>query len=539
MERKPQSPEGENRRSSIESIVGSLLSLAFVVVIGLPLIARIAGFSTSEKTAEKRMLSPQPAVPRTLNALRQFPAAFELYWNDQFPSRAFFVRLHSWLNVFALRTSPSSEILLGRDQWLFYTGNDNLEELRGQLTWTESQLRTFARRLQERERFVEELGGRYLLVFVPGKQSVYASMLPRWARKRAAETRLDQLCSYLEANTDLDYINLSKPLAPSPGGEPTFFRTDTHWTEEGAMRAYQSMMRRIQDWYPGTRMFDAEEMNWSDPIPYSGDLAKMIMLESELKDWRTPVTVEGEKNLTRRELGTGHHDVIGRGVFREVDGADPEAPSLFVFHDSYMGFQYGYMPMTFSQSWWKWQPNFDCRAIANRRPDIVLHEMAERFMIEGLAENPPEISAEYAALKDAYDRSDAAILELSPSSGFDAVTVGQQAEIESDVEGLAVHASGRDPTLFLPKIELPVGSRPVVRISLTSPVATTFRLYYWEKGNNQLFESSRYIGIGKNDIFLPLETIILNGRIRLDPGEIVGTYVLHRIDVKLVEMPAE
>jgi hypothetical protein len=99
----------------------------------------------------------------------------------------------------------------------------------------------------------------------------------------------------------------------------------------------------------------------------------------------------------------------------------------------------------------------------------------------------------------------------------------------------AIHyeSAGDDPTIVLPKIELPK-SLIKIKIDITSPVKTFVQLYYKTKlfsGYHENQSVRTAVADGRQTIILTIPVFNLFGRLRLDVGSHPGKYVIHSIDI--------
>ncbi len=524
--------ESSTTTSRTEWVMGILLVLFFLFVLVAPGIGSLTGWGQAVSSAEQRVLAPPPRLPRHLGELRAFRTALDRYWADHFGFREWCVQAYSRLMVLGLRTSSSVQVMLGRDGWLFYTGDGNVEDLRGATRIPAPELAAYALRLEERRAFVESQGGRYLLMIVPEKASVYADGLPYWAQTRRGPGRLDQIVDYLRAHTRVDVLDLRASLAAARETGRLYFQTDTHWTDRGAFVAYQALMACLRGWRPELQAID--DIGWRDAGWYEGDLARLLLLQHRLREPQELLALRQPVVLTSQELMASRPEMIGRGRFQLIESTHTNAPTLFVMHDSYMNFLAPYLPGAFSRTWFKWQPAFDEQAIRNLKPDFVVHEVAERFLMSSLRENPPGISTEQEALRAAFAASTDVRLAVTNAAAMAWVRRGAQVHFVEAPEGMDWVAEGPDPYVFLPAIAGASAGIPVVRVAMTSGVHTECSFLYMVEKQCAFLCTGRYLSEGFNEIYIPLTGGRVVGEIRFDPAETSGTYRLHALEIRMI-----
>jgi hypothetical protein len=273
---------------------------------------------------------------------------------------------------------------VGRDGWLFLTGGTNrvLDRYRGGLRhWL--LLRSWVRLIRTRARRAERLGIRCLHVIVPEKLSVYDDKTDglRYAPARASTRRLARSLARHPA-----YLDLLAPLRAARNGPvPLYLRTDTHWTAQGCLLAYREIMRALGAIPPadiGTRPGTVSDqlMDLGEKLPERPrERVERFMLQRDAKRVETGAYLAAYEAQGRdREVHVGAH-VIYRN---EAPTADPRR--LVLFGDSCAHFDpfllTGLLAESFHEVHFVWSSSLDWAYIERVRPDILLFELAERFL---------------------------------------------------------------------------------------------------------------------------------------------------------------
>jgi alginate O-acetyltransferase complex protein AlgJ len=273
---------------------------------------------------------------------------------------------------------------VGRDGWLFLTGGTNrvLDRYRGGLRhWL--LLRGWVRLIRARARRADSLGIRCLHVIVPEKLSVYDDKTDglRYAPAKASTRRLARYLARHPA-----YLDLLAPLRAARNGPvPLYLRTDTHWTAQGCLLAYREIMRALGAIPPadiGTRpgIVSDQLMDLGEKLPERPrERVERFMLQRDAKRVETGSYLAAYEAQGRdREVHVGAH-VIYRN---EVPTADPRR--LVLFGDSCAHFDpfllTGLLAESFHEVHFVWSSSLDWTYIERVRPDILLFELAERFL---------------------------------------------------------------------------------------------------------------------------------------------------------------
>ena len=180
------------------------------------------------------------------------------YLADHFALRQQMVTLWSRLNAL-LGSSTDEQVLLGTDGWLYYS--PSLPDYLGEHL-EDTELEQIARNLAGLQKQCEESGRRFLFTMAPNKNSLYPEHMPAWAENRHEESNISRLKPLLE-QYGVCYADLFAPDLP-------YYRTDTHWTAEGAARGADAILTALgRESAYGERRFTTEGI-------HKGDLYEML-----------------------------------------------------------------------------------------------------------------------------------------------------------------------------------------------------------------------------------------------------------------------
>lgn len=281
-------------------------------------------------------------------------------------------------------SSGKESVHVGRDGWLFLIGGTNrvLDRYRGGLRhWL--LLRSWARLIRARARRADRFGIRCLHVIVPEKLSVYDDRTDglRYDPTKASTRRLARRLARHPA-----YCDLLAPLrAARDGPVPLYLRTDTHWTMQGCLLAYREIMRALGAIPPAD--IGARPTIVSDELMDLGEKLRerprerieRVMLQRDSRRVETgPLLAAYEAEGRDREVHVGAH-VVYRN---DAPTADPRR--LVLFGDSCAHFDpfmlTGLLAESFCEVHFVWSSALDWPYIERVRPDILLFEVAERFL---------------------------------------------------------------------------------------------------------------------------------------------------------------
>lgn len=356
---------------------------AFLLMLLVPLTGQLAGWNNQIQLLERRELAALPSPPRTRDALQAWPQQLDRYLVDHAGFRSALVFAGSYIETGLFRRSTSDEVVLGTDGWLFYTGNKTLEQMRGTDLFTPTALDRWIDAMETQRDWLATRHIPLLIVVVPNKERVYHEHLPASAGALAPITRLTQIERRLvERQSTLQLLDLSDALIAAKADGQMYARRDTHWSGLGAFVGYLEIMRRLQALLPELDPLRPEQMD-AVAITYPAhdlDLLRMLGLgfagTGETLDY--PLLHGTPEWTTTREDSS----VDGKRRVR-LTSTRTNAPSAVWFHDSFSDSLAVYLNSTFSTVTLEEQAGFrfDRTLIEQAKPDVVVYEFVERFLI--------------------------------------------------------------------------------------------------------------------------------------------------------------
>jgi hypothetical protein len=369
-----------HRKQAWRNAADGALVVAFGVLLVLPAAWNPDGWMSGTARSENRNRNALPKLTRQLVALKRYPDQFEAYYCDHFGGRN---TLISWLNVTQvewLRVSSSPRVILGKNNWLFYTDLPVTKDWEATAPLTLGQLASWKEILEARRNWLAARDIRFLFVLVPEKQSIYPENLPRGLRPHfMTQTRLGQLADYLKGRTDVPIVDLREPLQRAKASERLYDQTDTHWNDRGAYVGYQTMMATLGTWFRELKPVPRSALVEQTSCGPGGDCARMLGLSDR---WR-----EEHLSLQLREPWRWHSAKTGADgptanlappYATELD--DAGLPRAVAFCDSFTMAMMPLLSNHFHRVLYIWQhfPGFDTDLVERERPDVVIQEMVER-----------------------------------------------------------------------------------------------------------------------------------------------------------------
>jgi len=385
----PPAPAGHPRRDRVLAALfvafialpGLLLPALGALGVGGPLMARLRPQPTLE--LENRRAAPWPALAAT----PAFTTELERAFADRFYGRSALLVAHHALLVEGFGVSPAPTVMLGREGWLYFLGEDTRaldRHYRGTLPVTNAEITAVAVELQRRAEFLAQHGVAYVVTIVPDKYTIYPEHLPRWVTPSPTATPFDRLVEAVHANAPgVRFVDLRGPLRAAKNRDRLYFQTDSHWNLAGASVGYDALMREVRQALGPDRMPTIAPPPRPPYVPgvdvYSGDLARAVGMNWRMKE---PDFVSLGKVLGDPGARCGKRIDSGADEGFEFYACDrPGLPRVVMLRDSMAIPLIPLLSENFSRAVYVGARRLDPALILREKPDVVIEEMVERSLL--------------------------------------------------------------------------------------------------------------------------------------------------------------
>jgi len=356
-----------------------------------PSIVAIADVHEISATAESTVASEAPAAVESAIA-SETPAKIEVVKEPKSPAKL--VNKVVAINENSVsQANASNEPYLenavheGEDGWLFLvSGSNNVLDLyKNESSFTSEMADDWVELLQERSSKFEEMGIQYLHLPAPEKltvmnqhyqgtlENVEGSPLLQMAAKHAAKVPC--------------MVNVVPYFKKQPEQTRLYWKTDTHWSFWGCYSAYQLLCGRIGvEPHSAMLNYPYNEIDCMFDLGSKLDeprkeMARFYQLAQNAKrSYANPIVrFKEEQNLADEgHIHVGSHVTYKNTAEHAIDKC------VMLFGDSFSECREhlltGMLAETFREVHFIWNPNIDYEYVNFIQPDIVITELAERFM---------------------------------------------------------------------------------------------------------------------------------------------------------------
>jgi alginate O-acetyltransferase complex protein AlgJ len=229
-----------------------------------------------EEPNAMRALAPSPGTPTDLVSVVQYPAAYEQWFVDHFGGRGRLLALNTRFTMGAFGVSPSDQVVLGNDGWLYFTSSGIFADRRGEELLSNAQLELWRGVFEGRSKWLSARGVAYSVVVAPNKVTIYPEHLP-WHHRtgQGAKTRLTQLVEHLRDHSTFRIIDGREPLRAEARSSRTYHATDSHWNDVGGFLCYQAI---ASEWTSRGVIDGPLALSGFERVqkPYTGDLTRLL-----------------------------------------------------------------------------------------------------------------------------------------------------------------------------------------------------------------------------------------------------------------------
>jgi alginate O-acetyltransferase complex protein AlgJ len=271
-----------------------------------------------------------------------------------------------------LNVSAFSNVLRGKEGWLLYTGEGNLDDYQNAHPFSATELEDIGDKLGAVQQWMDEKGITFFVVVAPNKETIYPEFVPDEINKIGDQSRLEQLAAFLKSSSHpVKLLDVRPALLARKEEFQLYYRTDSHWNDYGAYFASAEILKAVEEKFPEVRVAGIEDYR-IEKGDVSGDLARMLPMEpllSETTVWlhRYPDSQVRFPEKTDRVI-----------TISEAD--NPNLPRAVIFRDSFANQLEPFLSEGFSRAVYPWSFTIDQDLINREQADVVIVEIAERYL---------------------------------------------------------------------------------------------------------------------------------------------------------------
>jgi alginate O-acetyltransferase complex protein AlgJ len=289
--------------------------------------------------------------------------------------------IKSYVNFkYAVGDKIYARAIIGKNGWLFYTGDMSIQDYQKTLTVNVRNLNIIINTLDQIKEKVDQYGGTFLLIIPPDKSTVYSKYMPDEIPVIGQVSNFDRLVERIQKDGKIQVLDLRTALKDVSEKSQVYYKTDSHWNCLGAFYAYSEIVSKLADSYPNLQAYSLSDFQIIPSQSALLDLPSSMGLN--LKEDAMDAVPKFDVKLSAVPALDG---VKIKKSLRIVDNSKKDLPKILIFHDSfYTACLNKFIEPTFSRTI---SLHYGDASLADQldlidkeKPDIVVLEFVERQM---------------------------------------------------------------------------------------------------------------------------------------------------------------
>lgn len=400
--------------------IGSIVLLAF------PFIAFL--LDRSSETIENKSLQETPALIEADGSVNiDYLSDMGSYFSERFPLRSVLISLDAAFNEALFGESGIDNVVCGRDGWLYFA--ETVDDFMGLDQLDDGGTAALAYDLAYLNDYVRaKTDARVVFTIAPNKNSVYPSYMP-WRYLRSDHASVAQVIQGMLESTGVNYVDLVDLYSDVPqvdtGSEPfLYYQHDSHWTNYGALPAYEALMSAA-DW--PYKKYGLEDVEWGDR---HGDLEDMLH-PGTARTYYVPIGLWTDSECV--------DSVMNNGWTQIEEYESPAEGNFVMIGDSFRENLRQPLASNFRKSMiYQYEFIYDLEEILSPDIDVVMFERVERNlegMLDGLTFPAEEIMSPEGLLQHPMEEGSISIEPCGSYYKITGLVEGSQTLPEDVLEG--------------------------------------------------------------------------------------------------------
>jgi hypothetical protein len=224
-----------------------------------------------------------------------FGTNFEAYYNDRMPFRSNLIAWYKAIFGRFIRSASDgiaelipeaeipvveSDVIYGKDGWLFFAGENSLDYYRGTNIMPDADMAVYTDILIRADEYFSAMGKKFVYITLPNKENVYPEKMPTAYKVETEKKRAETFVEYVNKNSGVRIVHPKDELIAAKSQYQPYYKYDTHWNELGAYVGYSQILKKLH--MPPPPILDALQIT---PLPKSGgDLAGFVGITESCND---------------------------------------------------------------------------------------------------------------------------------------------------------------------------------------------------------------------------------------------------------------
>lgn len=314
----------------------------------------------------------------------EFPSRFnidtittelEQYYNDRVPFRSSIITMNNTItnaseDIYKVKIRPvlvsvlygtgkgeenkqeylppniiNDKVIEGRNEWLFYYGDNSVNYYLGNNLMTEEEMKNYAERVRTLYDLCEKKGIEFQIIIMPNKEQVYDEYMPSYSIENEYK-RVPRLVDYIKENTGIEVLYILEEIRAAKKYGQLYYQCDTHWNELGAYIGVQELYKNI-----GVDITSIEDIVYSEETKNGGDLIGLGALNESKYTKDIGYNVKYKEHISFIENTREYTDDNGETyTYMSITSEAEESKKLVLIGDSFRNAMVPYLAKDFSDA---------------------------------------------------------------------------------------------------------------------------------------------------------------------------------------------
>jgi len=298
-------------------------------------------------------------------------------WDESFFQKSRFGRVDSLFSYLTIRDISSTQVVLGKENWLFYKSIDDgnsIEDYTGTNKFSESELNHMLESTLRVQNKITSKDIQFAIILAPNKEHIYSEFMPD-IYSHTEKSRTDCLAQYLR-NNGVNVISPKDELINYHSDYQLYYKYDTHWNQLGAYIGVREILATWGISLPSLEEQSIQVSALKDNYHYCArdDLAKMVGLLSIFND-------EKEYVISGTQVDWPAFDSDqSNGIISHFNNKNaPVQKTLLLVGDSFRSAMVPILQQVFSDLYVTHRGDYTPDIIDDISPDYLIAEYVERY----------------------------------------------------------------------------------------------------------------------------------------------------------------
>lgn len=375
--------------------------IVFIVLCLIILLIPFVGMAVAPTmvTTENKELSELPKIEDENGINTNYLGELGDYFQDHFAFRQQMVSANAAIYGKIFGASTTDQVLIGSNNWMYYTGT--LDDYLVENVMTDRAIENAVHNIKLMQNYVEGRDGQFILAIAPNKNSIYDENMPYYYKKGESENNYEKLKSRM-IQEGIHFVDLHAAFQDTD--EVLYLERDSHWTNKGAVLAYNLIMSQTALDYE-----NYENVSYEIRKDHLGDLTEMLYpLNSELEN----------NEYYQKEWSWSYVNEVTDNMDEWIETDSPsENGTVLMYRDSFGESMLPFFAEAFGKGYFSRLVPYDLGNIVKYEPDYTIIERVER-RISSFASEIPIMSAPKGRLSFDSKEDTETCLNIETAGGY-------------------------------------------------------------------------------------------------------------------------